>query len=97
MSLSTSDIKHLAHLARLAIEEPQIESLAGELDNIMHLVEQMNSVNTDKIQPLAHPLDETQPMREDEITEINQRNEFQKIAPQISAGLYIVPQVIGQE
>lgn len=97
MTIETKDIEHLAHLARLALDADQVPALADELDKIMQLVEKMAAVDTIDIQPLAHPLDETQPLRDDEVTENNQRDQFLNIAPQTSAGLYIVPQVIDQE
>ncbi len=97
MSISESDIEHLAHLARLAIDKEQLHDLTKDLGKIMQLVEQMSSADTTNVQPLAHPLDETQPLRCDKVTETNQRDQFQALAPETTAGLYIVPQVIDQE
>jgi len=94
MSLDSDDVKKIAHLARLAIDEADIPAYAANLTNILQLVEQMDSVNTDNVQPMAHPLDETQRLREDEVTEVNQREHFQKHAPLVEDGLYLVPKVI---
>lgn len=94
MSLDSDDVKKIAHLARLAIDEADIPAYAANLTNILQLVEQMDSVNTDKVQPMAHPLDETQRLREDEVTETDQRAHFQKYAPLVEDGLYLVPKVI---
>jgi len=94
MSLDSSDVKKIAHLARLAIDEADIPLYATNLSNILQLVEQMDSVNTDAVTPMAHPLDEVQRLREDEVTENNQREHFQQCAPLTQDGLYLVPKVI---
>jgi aspartyl-tRNA(Asn)/glutamyl-tRNA(Gln) amidotransferase subunit C len=94
MSLDASNIKRIAHLARLAIDEDAIEGYAHSLSNILNLVEQMNSVDTAAVEPMAHPLDATQRLRDDAVTEANQREHFQAIAPQVEDGLYLVPKVI---
>ena len=94
MSLEKSDVEKIAHLARLAIDEKDVPEYAKNLSNILDLVEQMNSVNTDDVTPMAHPLDATQRLRADQVTETNQRDHFQKIAPNVEDGLYLVPKVI---
>jgi aspartyl-tRNA(Asn)/glutamyl-tRNA(Gln) amidotransferase subunit C len=94
MSLSRTDVEKIAHLARLAIGESDIDDYATGLSNILALVDQMNAVDTSGIQPLAHPLDAVQRLRADVVSETNQREHFQKIAPQVENGLYLVPQVI---
>ena len=94
MSLQKSDIEKIAHLARLSIDENAIPSYADNLSNILQLVEQMNAVDTRDITPMAHPLSESQRLRDDVITETNQREHFQQIAPQTVNGLYLVPKVI---
>ena len=95
--LSDTDIKKIAHLARLEIVEKNIPAYAKELSHILDFVEKMNSVDTKDIEPMAHPLDVPQPMRPDEVTESNQRDRFLKIAPATEAGLYLVPKVIPGE
>jgi aspartyl-tRNA(Asn)/glutamyl-tRNA(Gln) amidotransferase subunit C len=94
MSLDTDDIKSIAHLARLKIDEADVPGYATNLSNILDLVEQMNSVDTEGVIPMSHPLDVVQRLREDEVTETNQRDEFQKVAPATQDGLYLVPRVI---
>jgi len=64
------------------------------LTDILAFVEQLNSVDTTGVEPLAHPLDATQRLRPDEVTETNNRENFQKVAPETESGLYLVPQVI---
>jgi aspartyl-tRNA(Asn)/glutamyl-tRNA(Gln) amidotransferase subunit C len=94
MSLHRTDIEKIAHLARLAVAEEDIPRYARELSNILQMVEQMNSVDTRAVVPMAHPLEAGQRLRADEITETDQREQFQSIAPQVEAGLYLVPKVI---
>lgn len=97
MSLQPEDVKKIAHLARLAIDEQDIPAMAKDLSNILNLVEKMNQVDTSQVKPLSHAYDAVQPLREDEVTEINQRDVFLQNAPQTAAGLYIVPKVIETE
>ena len=94
MSLSADDIKKVAHLARLEIQEENIPAHIDSLNNILNLVEEMNTIDTQGVTPLAHPLDLTQVLREDKVTEKDQRELFQSIAPKTEAGYYLVPQVI---
>ena len=94
MSLQHSDIEKIAHLARLAITEEDIPRYVRELSNILQMVEQMNTVDTHSVVPMAHPMDAAQRLRPDEITETDHREQFQSIAPQVEAGLYLVPKVI---
>lgn len=94
MSLAREDVLKIAHLARLAIDESAIPKYAQELSNILELVAQMNSLDTKNIKPMAHPFAATQKMRPDQVTEVNQRDLFQGIAPLVEAGLYLVPKVI---
>ena len=94
MSLSASEVEKIAHLARLAINPADVPDYARNLSNIIGLVEQMQAVNTAGVVPMAHPLDATARMRTDEVTECNQRDHFQANAPQVAAGLYLVPKVI---
>lgn len=94
MSLDKNDVEKIAHLARLAIAEEDIPGYATSLSSILELVEQMNAVDTDNISPMAHPQDAFQRLREDVVTEENQREHFQEIAPEVEKGLYLVPQVI---
>lgn len=94
MSLDSADVKKIAHLARLAIDEEAIPEYAHNLSNILDLVEQMSAVDTDQVPPMAHPLDEVQRLREDKVTETDQRDHFQQVAPSTEDGLFLVPRVI---
>ncbi len=94
MSIEDSDIKKIAHLARISIAEEDIPGYATELTNIMTWVEQMNAVDTDHIEPMAHPLHAVQRLRDDVVSEPDLREAAQAIAPETEAGLYLVPKVI---
>lgn len=94
MSLGSDDVKQIAHLARLQIDQQNIEGYASSLSNILDMVEQMNEVDTTDVQPMAHPMDVAQRLRADEVLEENQREAFQEIAPATENGLYLVPRVI---
>lgn len=94
MSFTPEDIKKVAHLARLNLSEEDIATYTPQLGHILDFVEQMNKTDTAGIEPIAHSFDVSQRMRADTVTEENLRDKFQKIAPQVEAGLYLVPKVI---
>lgn len=94
MSLDADEVKKIAYLARLKIDEADIPDYVSNLSNILDLAEQMNSVDTEGVIPMSHPLHAVQRLREDVVTEIDQHDKFQKIAPKTEDGLYLVPKVI---
>lgn len=94
MSLSADQIRQVAHLARLELKSEQIEAYTQQLSNIMELVDQLSKVDASQVSPMAHPLDMHQRLRPDAVTEANQREAFQAIAPAVENGLYLVPKVI---
>ncbi len=94
MSLTTEQVQQIAYLARLGIDEQDVTAYAKDLSNMLDLMTQMGETDTDNVQPMAHPMNQNQRLREDEALETNQREQFQTIAPQIEAGLYLVPKVI---
>ena len=94
MSLDAEQVKKIAHLARIEINEADIPGYAETLSNILELVDQMAAVNTDDVEPMAHPMDASQRLRADVVTETNNREQFQAVAPKTEDGLYLVPQVI---
>lgn len=94
MSLKTDDVRNIAHLARLHIDEADVDKYAADLSSILDLVDQMNRVDSQGVTPLANPLDATQRLRADEVTESDQRDKFQGIAPDVEQGFYRVPKVI---
>ena len=94
MKLTEADIKRIARLARIAVTEQETQTIRGELSDIFQLIETMQAVDTKGIVPMSHSQDMVQRLREDRVTESNQRELFQSVAPQVDAGLYLVPKVI---
>ena len=99
MSLELSDVERIAQLAQLEVSETQIKKTAEQLNNILDMVEQLRSVDTTGIEPLAHPIsafrdDVALRLRDDAITDENHRTEYQACAPAVENGLYLVPKVI---
>jgi len=94
MSLNSADIKRIAHLARIEISDAEADATLGKLTGILGLIEQMQAVDTTGIVPMSHSQDVTQRLRDDVVTETNQRELFQSIAPAVEDGLYLVPKVI---
>lgn len=94
MALDPKQIRDIAELVRLQIEDDQIEEYQHNLSNILEMVNQLTSFNTNDIEPLANPLEIVQRLRADEVTTTNQREHFQSIAPQTEQGYYLVPRVV---
>jgi aspartyl-tRNA(Asn)/glutamyl-tRNA(Gln) amidotransferase subunit C len=94
MLLTLDDVKRIAHLARIAIDEAEAEATLGQLSGIFGLIEEMQSVDTSGVEPMAHAQDVTLRLREDVVTETDQHALFQSVAPQVQNSLYLVPKVI---
>ena len=94
MSLDQNDIAKLARLARINIAESDTAELSQRIGDILNMVDAMQAVDTSNVLPMANPHDAVQRLRADEVNETNQREHFQKIAPQTADGLYLVHQVI---
>lgn len=99
MSLDLSDVKRLARLAQLDLNEDQTAKTLDKLNGIFALVEQMRAVDTSGVEPLNHPIaayqnDVALRLREDQVTEPNRRDDYQQVAPSTQDGLYLVPKVI---
>ncbi len=94
MTLSSEEVKKIAWLARIEIRDEDVSGYANDLSGILDLVEQLATVETSEIAPLAHPMNQVQRLRADRVTEQDQRELFQAQAPQVEDGLYLVPKVI---
>ncbi len=94
MSIEVDEVRKIAKLACLKVDESQLPGIAENLSNILHLVEQMNAVDTTGVTPMSHPFEVTQRLREDEVTEVDRRDDFMAIAPASENGLFLVPRVI---
>ncbi|WP_028240261.1 Asp-tRNA(Asn)/Glu-tRNA(Gln) amidotransferase subunit GatC [Stutzerimonas azotifigens] len=94
MALERSEVEKIAHLARLGLDEADLPRTTETLNNILGLIDRMQAVDTTGVEPLAHPLETTQRLRADQVTERNQRDQYQAVAPAVEDGLYLVPKVI---
>ncbi|MFT6915130.1 MAG: aspartyl-tRNA(Asn)/glutamyl-tRNA(Gln) amidotransferase subunit C [Motiliproteus sp.] len=94
MSLDSSDVQKIAHLARLQISAADIPDYAQNLSDILGLVDQMQAIDTTGVEPLSNPLDAVQRLRADIATESNLRDKLQTVAPAVEQGLFQVPKVI---
>jgi len=94
MPLSLDDVKRIAVLARLSVTGPEAEQALLELNGVFALIEQMRSANTKDVEPMSHAQDVMLRLRPDAVSEHDQHELFQSIAPQVEAGLYLVPKVI---
>ncbi|MDA7755466.1 Asp-tRNA(Asn)/Glu-tRNA(Gln) amidotransferase subunit GatC [Pseudomonadales bacterium] len=94
MEIDNEVILNIAELAQLEVKDEMISQYADKMTAMLNLIEEMQSVNTDNIEPVSNPLDAVQTMREDKVTEKDLRDEYQAIAPEVDSGLYLVPRVV---
>ena len=94
MAIEQDEIEKIAELARIRIADDQIGQVTQRITEILGMVDQLQAVDTSDVEPMANPLDATQRLRPDEVTQGNRRDTFQSIAPAIENGLYLVPKVI---
>lgn len=104
MSISQDQVRQVAHLARLGVTDAEVQEHSESLTKILDIIEQMSAIDTTTVEPMSHPIENYQvdhhqqkvelPLREDEISESNERESYQAIAPLAKHGLYLVPQVI---
>jgi len=94
MKIDNEVILNIAELAQLEVKDEMISQYADKMTAMLNLIEEMQSVNTDNIEPVSNPLDAVQTMREDTVTEKDLRDEYQAIAPEVDSGLYLVPRVV---
>lgn len=94
VSIGKTEVEYISRLSAIAVEENEVDQVAAKLSNILDLFSQMEKADTDGVEPMAHPLDQVQRLRADVVTEQDQHEKLQAIAPSAEAGLYLVPQVI---
>ena len=94
MALTESDVEKIARLARLRVTAAERADVTARLGSILGMVDHLQAAATEGVVPMAHPLDAVQPLREDRVTETNHRDEYQRIAPAVENGLFLVPRVI---
>ena len=94
MSIRKEEIRKIAHLALINVSQAELNEVEKKLVGILDLIEKMQEVNTDSIEPMSHALDINQPLREDKVTEKDIRDKSLSLAPHSEQSLFIVPQVI---
>jgi len=94
MTLSLADVSRISELARIEVPAAEVQEVLSQMQAILGLIEQLLSVDTGGVEPMSHAQDVMLRLRDDEVTETDQRDLFQSIAPQAEAGLYLVPKVI---
>ena len=94
MSIERHEIENLATLARIAIDDSTINEVSERLGSVLELVDQLQAADTSGVDPMSHPMQATQRLREDEVKELNQREALQATAPDTEDGLFLVPKVI---
>ena len=94
MSLTRDDVKRAARLARIAISEAEADEVLQQLERIFGMIEEMRAVDVTNVEPMSHAQDVTLRLRDDKVTEVDQHELFQSIAPRVERGLYLVPKVI---
>lgn len=94
MSLSLDDVRRIAHLARIEVTDSETEQVLVQMNSIFELIEQMRAVDTGGIEPMSHPLGGSQRLREDMVTESDDREANMRNAPAREDGLFLVPKVI---
>ncbi|APV49299.1 asparaginyl/glutamyl-tRNA amidotransferase subunit C [Betaproteobacteria bacterium GR16-43] len=92
--LSLQDVQRIARLARLELSGAEAEAMREQMNAILAMVDQMSAVDTQGVEPMSHPQDVTQRLRDDVVTEPDRRDDFLALAPQAEDGLYLVPKVI---
>jgi aspartyl-tRNA(Asn)/glutamyl-tRNA(Gln) amidotransferase subunit C len=94
MALTLEDVKRVAHLARVAIDEAEARAVLSQINDVFKLIAEMQAVDTRGVEPMSHAMDIVQRLREDAVTESDQHALFQSVAPQVEGDLYLVPKVI---
>ena len=94
MALTLEDVKRVAHLARIAIDEAEARAVLSQINDVFKLIAEMQAVDTRGVEPMSHAMDIVQRLREDAVTESDQHALFQSVAPQVEGDLYLVPKVI---
>jgi aspartyl-tRNA(Asn)/glutamyl-tRNA(Gln) amidotransferase subunit C len=94
MKIDRELVETVADLAKLKMDDTDVDATIDRMTKILDLVEEMQALDTDGVEPLAHPLDAVQRLRPDEVTDTNQREKYQAVAPETADGLYLVPRVV---
>jgi len=94
MALTLEEVRRVANLARIAVDESEARAVLSQINDVFKLIGEMQAVDTRGVEPMSHALDVAQRLREDAVTEVDQHALFQSVAPQVEGNLYLVPKVI---
>ena len=94
MEVTEEVVRNIAELVQLKVDDADLKQLAEGMQNILALADQMQAINTEGVEPVSNPLDASQKLRPDAVTEENQRELFQSLVPATESGLYLVPRVV---
>lgn len=94
MSLTPDQLQRIARLARIDVSPADAQGVAERLNRVLGLIDQLQAVDTEGIEPMSHALEVIQRLRPDEVTETDRREAYQRQAPSVERGLYLVPKVI---
>ena len=94
MTLTLDDVRRIAHLARIDVDAQAVSDVHAKLEAIFAMINELQAVDTTGVEPMSHAQDVVLPMREDAVTEADRRADYQRIAPAVEDGLYLVPRVV---
>ncbi|MFO1307448.1 MAG: Asp-tRNA(Asn)/Glu-tRNA(Gln) amidotransferase subunit GatC [Burkholderiales bacterium] len=94
MTLSLDDVRRIAHLARIDVDANEVAEVHAKLESIFTMIGELNAIDTTGVEPMSHAQDVVLPLREDRVTETDRHAEYQKVAPAVEDGLYLVPRVV---
>lgn len=94
MAIEFKDVQNIAHLARLQLSQAEQQEALNSINNILHMIDQMQAIDTNGVEPLAHAYEASQRLREDVVTEKDQREVLLALAPSADRGLFLVPKVL---
>ena len=94
MTLSLDDVRRIAHLARIDVDTDEVAQVHAKLESIFTMIGELNAIDTTGVEPMSHAQDVVLPLREDRVTETDRHAEYQKVAPAVEDGLYLVPRVV---
>ena len=94
MTLSLDDVRRIAHLARIDVDAQAVSEVHAKLEAIFAMINELQAVDTTGVEPMSHAPDVVLALREDEVTETDRHADYQRVAPAVEDGLYLVPRVV---
>ena len=94
MTLTLDDVRRIAHRARIAVDAQAVSDVHAKLEAIFAMINELQAVDTSGVEPMSHAQDVVLPLREDKVTETDRHADYQRVAPAVEDGLYLVPRVV---